>query len=615
MSARRLLSSAKSLAAKPLAPYSSLKWTLVQSNRENTSKWVRLLTAALLSGLLATGAGFPAFAQNPNASTQDQKPSSGAGPTSLPIPVSLGVSKNSYRHSPRPFPNLHAPFRPTPISEFGLSNSPRLEELIHDGKLEITLQEAVERALENSVDIAVARYSPWLADTDILAAEGGALPQGVGGSEIQFSTANVPFLSLDPVLTGSVGFDDRSTPINNPFTSGTGTASATGLISHEAQYNAVYTQGFSSGTTLTTTWDNARSSSNSAANFFNPSVQSSLQVSFSQQLLNGFGFAQNRRNIVIAKNNRELADYEFELQAITTVTNTINAYWELVFARENVKVQEQAVIVSNKLFADNKKQLEIGTIGQIEVTRAESEVATDRQNLIVAQTVQLTDEQLLKSLITRDPMARILANVEVIPLDRPNPPETVEPATFEDAVKQAFTKRPDLVVQQINVTNAGIDSRANRQALLPTATLTAQYLSSGLAGNSPIITGTSTIAGSQLVSANGQPVTVLDMSGVPLEVFEPITTAVANGTFHQGVGNAQSQIFHNRFPDYLAAINGQISIRNRQAQASYQHAVLSQRQIEAQMQQLRNYCYRVKMREVIANPIYLDRSPQGHKGR
>ncbi len=503
--------------------------------------------------------------------------------------MSLGVSKYNYRHAPRPFPNLFAPYSPIQIPEFGTANSPRIDQLIHDGKLEITLQDAVELALQNSMDIAVARYNPWFADTDIMTAEGGGLPQGINGAEIRFSTAFVPVLTYDPTLTASMFFDDRSTPVNNPFisgTAGTGTG-ATGLISHASQYNTQYVQGFATGTTLTASWDNTRNSS-TAANFFNPSVTSALTISFQQQLLNGFGRFQNQRNIIIAKNNRKLADYAFEQQAITTVTNTITAYWELVYARENVKVQEQAVTVSNKLYGDNKKQLEIGTMAPLDVTRAESELATDRQNLIVAQTVKLTDEQTLKNAISRDPLAPALANVEIVPLDHPNPPEAVEAANFEDAVKEAFAKRPDLLEQQINVTNAGVDSKANRRALLPTATLTAQYASQGLAGNSPIITGSTTTAGAAVVGANGQPVTVLDMNGVPVEVFEPNTTTVSNGITREGFGTAQSQIFHNQFPDYLVGVNLQIPIRNRQAQAAYQHAVLVQRQIEAQMQQLKN---------------------------
>jgi outer membrane protein len=585
----------------------------------NSRQAVRALTAALLATLLAGGTGSPAFAQDPgqspppsqqqdrpelptpqspeqnrpgqdpNSPTQPPQPAYGPGPTNPPIPVSLGVSKNNYQHAPKPFPNLLAAYRGVDIPEFNVANKPRVEQLIHEGKLEITLQDAVELALENNMDIAVARYQPWLADTDILASTGGGQGQGTNGVEIPFSTAFVPQLALDPTLTGSVGFASVSTPINNPFISGTGTDSnqLTGLISHSAQYNWTYTQGFTSGTSVTATWDNTRSSS-SAANLFNPSVQSSLTITFQQQLLNGFGFAQNRRNIIISRNNRKLADYEFSQQAIATVTNAINAYWELVYARENVKVQEQAVTVSTKLYGDNKKQLEIGTMAPLDVTRAESELATDRQNLIVAQTVKYTDEQTLKNAIVRDPLAPTLANVEIVPLDHPNPPEAVEAATFEDAVKEAFAKRPDLQVQQINVTNAGIDAKSNQQSLKPTAALFAQYQSQGLAGNSPITTGAVTSAGAPIVGADGTPVTVLDATGTPVEVFTPSTAAVTNGMVKQGFGTTQSQIFHNDFPSYIFGVNLTLPIRNRLAQASYQHAVLNQRMIEAQLQQLKN---------------------------
>lgn len=585
----------------------------------NSRQAVRALTAALLTVLLAGGTGLPAFAQDPgqspppsqqqerpelptpqspeqnrpnqdsNSPTQAPQPAYGSGPTNPPIPYSLGVTKYNYQNPPKAFPTLFAPYRGIDIPEFNASNKPRVDQLIHEGKLEITLQDAVELALENNMDIAVARYQPWLADTDVLATKGGGQAQGTTGAEVFFSTANVPFLSLDPVLTGNVGYAKVSTPINNPFISGTGTASnqLTGLVSHSAQYNVTYNQGFTSGTSVTTVWDNTRSSS-SAANLFNPSVQSSLTITVQQQLLNGFGFAQNRRNITIAKNNRKLADYEFSQQAITIVTAAINDYWELVYARENVKVQEQAVTVSTKLYGDNKKQLEIGTMAPLDVTRAESELATDRQNLIVAQTVKYTDEQTLKNAIVRDPLAPTLANVEIVPLDHPNPPEAVEAATFEDAVKEAFVKRPDLMVQAVNVTNAGIDAQSNLQALKPTVALFGQYSSTGLAGNSPIATGSVTTAGAPIVGADGAPITVLDATGTPVEVFSPNTAAVTNGTSKQGFGTAQSQIFHNDFPSYIAGINFTLPIRNRVAQASYRRATLNQRQIEAQLQQLKN---------------------------
>jgi len=543
---------------------------------------VRSLTAALLATLLTVGAAAPGFAQNPPAPAQTT-----VGTGTLP-PISLGMAKYSYTRAPKPFPNLFAPYSGINIPSSNLSNSPKIEQLIHDGRLEIGLQDAIELALQNSLDIEVSRYNVWFADTDLLNTAGGGVGRGTAGASFPFSQANVPFLSFDPTVTGTVSFDSQVIPVNNPFISGTGIAAlVTGLGVHTNQYNFGVSQGFSPGTAVSVNWDNTRSSSSSPVNFFNPSVQSALYVNISQQLLNGFGTFINRRNIMIAKNNRKIADLAFTQQAITTVTATITAYYELAYARANVNVQQQAVTVAEKLYNDNKKQLEIGTMAPLDVTRAESELATDRQNLIVAQTAQLQQQQTLRNAISRNPMAPNLVNVEIITTDKPTPPAVVEAASFEEAVKEAFTKRPDLLEQEINLTNAGIDAKANRKALLPVATLTARYGSQGLAGNSPITTTTAG-AGGQVVDANGNPVTVLGAGNVPVQVFVPSSTTAVTGTQTGGLGDAQSQIFHNQFPDYYVGLNLNIPIRNRVAQADYQRSVLTQRQTEAQLQQLKN---------------------------
>jgi outer membrane protein len=541
--------------------------------RETAKRWRSLLrstSAAVLAVLLAGG---PVWAQDqPGAPPQQPAPGTqrpglptpqtpaqdvyAPTLTSTPIPVSLGVEKYHYRKAPRQFPNLIAPYRPIRVPEPVLTNSPRIDQLIRDGKLQLTLQDAVELALENSMDIAVQRYVPWFADTDILATESGSQPFGIAGAEIRQSFANIPFMNFDPTLTSQISYDDRTTPVNNPFISGTGTAQATAasLVSHTAQYTNSLAEGFSTGTTATVAWNNTRSSSGSLFNFFNPDVSSALVVTFQQQLLNGFGRFANRRNIMIAKNNRKLADFVFEQQAITTVTSTITAYWELVYARANVEVEQQAVAVSQRLYGDNKKQLEIGTMAPLDVTRSEAQLATDQQNLIIAQTVKLQDEQILKNAISKDPLAANFINVEIIPADKPTPPEATEAASFEEAIKEAFQKRPELLEQQINITNAGIDARATGIALRPTATLFAQYTSQGLAGVSTI----------------------------------PATATTPAVTTEQGFTTSQNQIFHNTFPDYLVGVNVQIPFRNRAAQATNQHSLLTLRQIEAQMQQLKN---------------------------
>lgn len=461
-----------------------------------------------------------------------------------------------------------------------LSNSPRADQLVHDGKLEITLQDAVELALENNLDIAVQRYNPWFADAGILKANSGGFGGTVPGAAFGGSTANNPLLNFDPLVTSTITLDDRKVPVNNPLTSGTGTGASTlaSLALHSSTYNFQYSQGFQTGTSFFTTWDNTRSSSSSRVNLFNPSVQSSIFVGFQQQLLNGFGRAVNTRNIRIAKNNRKIADWAFTQQAITTVTNTITAYWELVFARENVKVQQQAVTVAQKLYNDNKKQLEIGTMAPLDVTRAESELATDRQNLIVAQTAKLQNEQVLKNAISKNPLAPNFVNVEIIPTDLPQRPEAIEAPSFEEAVKEAFGKRPELQEEALNLLNGEIDIKATRNALLPTVTVSGQYGTVGLSGNQPQLGAPVAGLGTQLVDANGNPV----------NVFIPTSTLPIVGTTHGGFGDAMSTVFHSTFPDYQVSLNVQIPIRNRSAQADNQRAILTQRQLETQMQQLKN---------------------------
>ena len=538
--------------------------------------YARPLLAAILAVTLVGGPISPAFGQE-----APQTPQAAPAKTATPIvPVALGSAKHNYTRGPKFFPNLLAPYSPISIEAPGLTNSPRIDQLIHDGKLELSMQEAVELALENSMDIVVQRYNPWFADTSILKANAGGFGFTTPGAVFGGSSANNPLLNYDPLITTTLSIDDRNVPVNNPLTSGTGTglSSLARLTLHTSTFNTQYAQGFQTGTTFFSIFDNTRSSSTSAANLFNPSVQSSIFVGFQQQLLNGFGRSVNTRNIRIAKNNRKIADWAFTQQAITTVTNTITAYWELVFARENVKVQEQAVTVAQKLYNDNKKQLEIGTMAPLDVTRAESELATDRQNLIVAQTVHLQNQQILKNAISKNPLAPNLVNVEIIPTELPSRPEAIEAPSFEEAAKEAFAKRPELQEEALNLLNGEIDLKATRNALLPTATLNAQYGSVGLAGNQPKFT-TKTIAGVPVVDANGNPVA---------GDFLPATQFTPNGIGQAGFGDAMSSVFHNNFPDYQVSLNVQIPIRNRSAQADNQRAILFQHQLEAQLQLLKN---------------------------
>ena len=551
---------------------------------------LKSLLSAVMAGILAGAPASPAFAQEPSAA-QTPKPVPQGG-----VPVTLGVNKYNFAKAPSPFPNLVAPYRSQFISPGVLTNSPRLDQLIHDGKLLLSLQDAITLSLENSMDIVVQRYNTWIADASILKTRAGGFGYGVPQSLSAGSTAIVPNLFYDPFITEVISYDDRSTPINNPFIAGTGAGvgnlqnpQAQPLFSHTAQYNTSYQQSFDTGSSLTVTWNNTRASS-TAANFFNPYVQSGLTVGLQQQLLQGAGRFINRRNILIAENNKKIADLAFSQQAITTITNTITAYWELAYARENVNVQQQAVTVAQKLYNDNKKQLEIGTMAPLDVTRAESELATDRQNLIVAQTTQLQDELVLKNDISKDPLGSNLINVEIIPTDKPDSPASIQTSPFEDAIKEAFAKRPDLQEQYFNLKNADIDVRATKNALLPAATLGAQYASYGLAGNASLLgpvnyTGPSTVP---IFDSNGNPVTVAGPGGTQVPIFVATGAAPVIGSTKDGFGGAQRQVFHNDFPDFAVQLTFSLPLRNRSAQADNVHAQLVLRQMEAQTQQIKN---------------------------
>ena len=557
--------------------------------RRRSWQAARSLLAAFLAGALAAGSISPALAQNP-----PQNPPASPAPapqaTAIAPITSLGVAKHDYSHGAQAFPNFLKPYESISIEPPLLVNSPRLDQLVHEGKLEISLQDTIELALENSLDIAVQRYYPWIADAGLLNAKSGFSSFGAPGSSVSASTASInPFVffitNFDPLVTSTSTLIDQTVPVSNPFLSGTSLSS---VKNHLTIFNNQYSQTFHTGTNVNVAWNNTRSSSNSTANVFNPAVNSNLQVSLSQPLLNGFGREMGTRNIRIAQNVRKIADWAFAQQAINTITNTENAYWELRYARENVKVNQQVVAVAQRLYEDNKKQLEIGSMAPLDVTRAESELAKDQQDLIFAQTVQLQDEQTLKNFIAKDPLAPNIVNIEIIPTDAPAQPATVEAATFEDAIKEAFAKRPELQQEAYNLKDAAIDVRATRNALLPSLTLNAFYESVGLAGNSPIA-GPSHLASSgvPIVDTNGTPI-VVDVNGVATPIFVPSVVPTTTGISQQGFTTAQNQIFHNRFPEYAGQLTLTLPLRNRSAQAVHARALLVQRQLETQMKQLQN---------------------------
>jgi outer membrane protein len=468
------------------------------------------------------------------------------------------------------FPNIIKPYTEMYIPEPELTNTPRINQLVQDGKLMLSLEDAISLGLENNLALEVERYVPWLDEANLLNAKSGA---------------NAP-VRFDPSVTSTLSLQQSSSPINNFFfagvapTSGSGAPTATvplGVINHTATANFQYTQGFAPGTQVQLTFDNSRGSTNLASDLFNPFNQSTLTLEVTQPLLSGFGKTVNTRYILEARNTVKVGESQFKQQVITTITQVAQDYWELVYARENVKVEQVAVAADQQLYENNKKQLEIGTMAPLDVITAQSQLATDQQALVQAQTVQLSDETTLLVAITKDALAPQLQGIEIVPTTPIFTP-TPESISLADAVHEAWQKRPELQQDELNLKNAGIEVKATKNLLLPQVNLFGQVSAAGLAGKQTSITETPTAFKANLNSP------VVDPAGVQSGLFaSEIAAATANiNIFRSGLGEDWQRMIDGNYPSFEAGFNITLPIRNRAAEASNATAQLNQREQEVQ---------------------------------
>ncbi|HXP80645.1 MAG TPA: TolC family protein [Verrucomicrobiae bacterium] len=516
-------------------------------------RFCRVSFALFLAVLIALAPAAPVFAQQQGESTPPAQPQ--------PSSLTIQVSNQNYTYGQRWFPSITAPYTQAAVPEPILTNAPRIEQMVKDGKLSISLQDAVDLALQNNLAIVISRYTPWLAEASILhTLSGGAPTSGPVGA-----LGTIPALSFDPLLTSTLSMDQKLILANNGLTAGTGTG--TGVLAqlntHTTTGNFGYTQGFHTGTSFSATFDNVRGSSSSANTFFSPFVQSNFIFVASQQLLNGFGLLANEHFIRIAKVNKNIADQTLVQQVITSITAVGNAYWELVFARGNVEVAREEIALADKTYSDNKKQVDVGTLAPLEIVQAEAQLATAQQALIVAQTTVLQDQLTLLNLIAKDPNSPILRTVEIIPTDTADvaPPE-VEKIPLEDLIKEATTKRPDVLEAGLQIKGDDINVRATKNALLPVLTLSGEYATEGLSGN-----------------------TKKQTTCTPIP---PQTTCTPPPQIFTGLATALNQELTGAYPEYNAAINLTIPIRNRAAQANNIIATLTARSDHANYQQIVN---------------------------
>jgi outer membrane protein TolC len=483
-------------------------------------------------------------------------------------------------HSDNPIDTYRATLVPQP----NLANSPRIDALVKDGVLELSLKDAISLALENNLDIAIARYNLPIAAADVLRTQaggsfrgvntgvvqntpgggvggfgsgaagagaggtsGGAGGAGSGANGLVSSTlgAGTNVSSYDPAITGTASIEHYAEPLSNTVVYGVPILRQNTTIG-----NIGYTQAFPTGTSISAVLDNSRGTLNSPESFLNPTLNSYYHIAFQQQLLAGFGFGPNLRFLHIAKNNQRISDEAFKLQVVTTVTQIANMYWDLVAAYEDEGVKGRSLDFARQTLENGRKQLALQAIPAMDVMKDEAEEANREQDLTIAKTALEFQELLIKNALTKNLDDPILAAMPVRPTDQSTMTDATAQGPTEDMTAKALKDRLELGESDIDLENRRLSRDAARNALLPTVALTAFYGGSGLAGlQNP---------------ASGQ------ISTSPMDFAGALRTA-----------------FNNSAPDYYVGVSVNVPIRNRVAKSDQYRAELETRQAELRLQQLK----------------------------
>lgn len=477
------------------------------------------------------------------------------------------------------FSGLRRPYTVQQEFPVNLANSTRLDSLLRAGRIYLSLQDAIALALENNLDIELQRYGPRLADADLLRANAGSTPRGfstsvssgpssvAGGTAGGSTTSNVAAVStsggtaipsLDPSVSYQYNWGHQTSPQTNSFTTGT-----TALVNTRTLSNFSIQKGFLTGTNAIFGWNNTFAQNNSGRNDFNPSTTANFTLEVTQRLTQGFGIALNRRNIRIAQNSRRVSDLVFKQQVIATVASIMNLYWDLVSYNEDVKVKRQAVALAQRLLDDNGKQVEIGTLAPIEVVRAEAQLASGQQDLVVSETRVLQQETILKNVLSRTGVASpTIAEARIVPTDQITIPQTEQVEPIQDLMARALENRPEVRQTVLQVQNTKIGLEGTRSSMKPSLDLVASLQNSGLAG---------------------QINTILPPPGSP-----PRNPSAVDPYFLGGYDTVFGQLLRRNFPNYAVGFQFNVPLRNRSAQADMISGQLSLRQQEIRQQQQTN---------------------------
>ena len=473
---------------------------------------------------------------------------------------------------------LTGPYRPRMVPRVDLNNSPRLDALIRAGNLYVSAQDVIALAIENSVDIEVQRYGPLLASEVLRRAQGGGAlrsvglgvapgPESVSLAGVTVNATGAPLSagtgvssgggivtqlgpaisSFDPSLLLFTNFQHATTPQSNTQLTGTTT-----LIQSTESFQAAFSKAWDFGMNAQLTFASNRLKFNSPAFALNPYTSGDLDLQVTQNLLSGFGRAVNGRNIRVQKNNQKVTDLQFEQQVITTVSAVLNLYWDLVAFRQDLQAREQELVTARQLLEDNRRQVALGVLAEIEVTRAESQVYSAQQDLLVSQTNLLQQETVLKNALVRNGIAAAgLSAVHVIPLDRIRLPEKEENTPLEQLVREALARRPEVAQNRTNIESNKMNLVGIKSSLRPQLQAFAELTNNALSG---VLTPYGALAGSGVDYLAG------------------------------GYGNFLAEIFRRNYPNYSAGLSLNIPIRNRAAQSDFVTSQLELRQNELNLQ-------------------------------
>ncbi len=486
-------------------------------------------------------------------------------------------------------PHSHNPldtYRPAYVPLPNLGNSPRIDALIHNGVLELSLTDAIALALENNLDLAIARYNIPIARADVLRTQAGGVFRGVntgvvqntpgggiggfgsgssgagaggtsggaggagsGASGLVQSTlgTGTAVSSYDPAISGSFGYADSVQPLSNTSIYGVQSLKTISFIG-----NYSYAQAFPTGTSFTAQFQNSRNANNSIFSYLRPELDSAYTLTVQQELLAGFGFGPNLRYLRIARNNQKISDEAFQLQVITTVTQIANMYWDLVAAYEDEQVKSRSLDFANQTLTSGRKQLELQAIPAMDVMKDEAEVANREQDLTIARSTLQFQELLIKNALTKnldDPTLEAMPVKPVnVPTDDGTTPASV--SSTENIIAEALAHRIELSISGIDLKNRDISRKAANNNLLPSLSLVGQYGGAGLAGLANPSAGVTSTA--------------------PLDY-----------------GGALANAFNNSSPSYYVGLQMNIPIRNRIAKSDQYRSELESRQADLREQQLK----------------------------